>query len=104
MVAPEVQPAATEKPPVLRMRGIVKAFPGVKAQGVDVTLGPSEVLAVLGENGAGKSTLIKILSADYQRDAGEIELFGKPVHFRSPRQAMDAGIRVIYQELNNVPV
>ncbi len=104
MVTPEAQTAAPREPPVLRMRGIVKEFPGVRAlQGVDLTLGQGEVLAVLGENGAGKSTLIKILSADYERDSGEIELFGKPVQFRTPKQAMDAGIRVIYQELNNVP-
>src|ERR1700704_1720710 len=104
MVTPEAQTATPREPPVLHMRGIVKAFPGVRAlQGVDLTLGRGEVLAVLGENGAGKSTLIKILSADYERDSGEIELFGKPVQFRTPKQAMDAGIRVIYQELNNVP-
>jgi ribose transport system ATP-binding protein len=86
------------------MRGIVKTFPGVRAlDGVDLDLKHGEVLAVLGENGAGKSTLMKILSGDYQRDAGEILIEGKPANLDSPREALASGIAMIYQELNSVP-
>jgi ABC-type sugar transport system ATPase subunit len=86
------------------MRGIVKTFPGVKAlDGVDLDLRHGEVLAVLGENGAGKSTLMKILSGDYQRDAGEVLIEGAPVRLDGPGDALAAGIAMIYQELNSVP-
>ena len=62
----------------MRMSGIMKEFPGVKAlDDVKLELYSGEVLALLGENGAGKSTLMKILSGVYQRDDGEIVLFGK---------------------------
>ncbi|MEZ4771084.1 MAG: sugar ABC transporter ATP-binding protein [Caldilineales bacterium] len=64
---------------------------------------PGEVHALVGENGAGKSTLMKIVSGVYQADAGEISFKGQPVAFRNPRQAQDAGIVTIYQELNLVP-
>jgi len=88
----------------LAMQGISKSFSGVKVlHEVDLTLYQGEVLALLGENGAGKSTLMKILNGDYRKDGGRIELFGQEVDFRTPRQAMDAGVRVIYQELNSVP-
>ena len=89
---------------VLEMRGIRKAFPGVIAlDGVDLTLQRGEVHMLLGENGAGKSTLMKILSGAYRKDSGEILVNGRPVDIASPRQALDLGIRVIYQELNLVP-
>ena len=90
--------------PVLEMRGIRKAFPGVVAlAGVDLTLLPGEVHMLLGENGAGKSTLMKILSGAYRKDAGEIRIHNRIVEIGSPRHALDLGIRVIYQELNLVP-
>ena len=96
--------AATEGPPVLEMRGIRKTFPGVIAlAGVDLTLRSGEVHMLLGENGAGKSTLMKVLSGAYRKDDGEIRVGGRPVDIASPRQALDLGIRVIYQELNLVP-
>jgi len=89
---------------LLEMRGITKAFPGVKAlTDVDFDVRPGEVHALVGENGAGKSTLMKILAGVYERDAGEVWLKGKPVHFTNPRQAQLAGIVTIYQELNQVP-
>jgi ribose transport system ATP-binding protein len=90
--------------PVLEMRGIRKAFPGVVAlDGVDLALRAGEVHMLLGENGAGKSTLMKILSGAYRKDAGEILISGAPVEISSPRDALSLGIRVIYQELNLVP-
>ena len=93
-----------DRPPVLEMRGIRKAFPGVVAlDNVDLTLDAGDVHMLLGENGAGKSTLMKILSGAYRKDAGEIRLNGQPVEIGSPRDARDLGIRVIYQELNLVP-
>jgi ribose transport system ATP-binding protein len=91
-------------PPVLEMRGIRKAFPGVVAlDGVDLTLEAGAVHMLLGENGAGKSTLMKILSGAYTKDAGDIRINGRAVEIRSPRDALALGIRVIYQELNLVP-
>ena len=90
--------------PLLAMHGIRKSFSGVEVlHGVDLTLRRGEVLALLGENGAGKSTLIKILNGDYIKDSGEILLDGTAVEFKSPRDAEDAGIKVIYQELNYAP-
>src|SRR5688500_4144757 len=89
--------------PVLEMRGIRKAFPGVIAlDGVDLTLNSGEVHMLLGENGAGKSTLMKILSGAYRKDSGEIRIDGAPVDIKDPRHALQLGIRVIYQELNLV--
>jgi len=94
----------TAEPPVLEMRGIRKAFPGVVAlDGVDLTLHAGEVHMLLGENGAGKSTLMKILSGAYRKDAGEIRVLGRDVDIQGPRDALALGIRVIYQELNLVP-
>ena len=94
----------TGSQPVLEMRGIQKAFPGVVAlDGVNLTLHAGEVHMLLGENGAGKSTLMKILSGAYRKDAGAIRLGGEPVEIESPRDALARGIRLIYQELNLVP-
>jgi ribose transport system ATP-binding protein len=91
-------------PPVLQMRGIRKAFPGVVAlDGVDFDLRAGEVHVLLGENGAGKSTLMKILSGAYTKDAGDILLDGAPVSIGSPRDAQALGIATIYQELSLVP-
>jgi ABC-type sugar transport system ATPase subunit len=90
-----------ENSPVLQMRGIRKAFPGVQAlDGVDLEVRSGEVMALVGENGAGKSTLIKILSGAYTADAGEILIKDQPVKIESPKQARDYGVSVIYQELN----
>jgi len=87
--------------PILRAKGLVKRFSGVTAlAGVDVELAGGEVHALVGENGAGKSTLIKILTGAYWRDAGEMELEGRAVDFRSPKEAQAAGVVAVYQEVN----
>jgi ribose transport system ATP-binding protein len=86
------------------MKKITKRFPGVLAlDEVDLELYEGEVLALLGENGAGKSTLLKILSGAYQKDDGTVIINGQRREFRSPKEASNAGISVIYQELNYVP-
>jgi ribose transport system ATP-binding protein len=88
---------------MLEARGIVKRYPGVTALGgVDFSVGPGEVVALLGENGAGKSTMIKTLGGLQQPDEGEILLDGKPVRIGSAAQATELGIGVIHQELNNL--
>jgi ribose transport system ATP-binding protein len=85
------------------MRQITKRFPGVLAlDQVNFELRPGEVHVLLGENGAGKSTLIKILSGAYSADEGEIYVNGKKVDINSPQDALDRGLRFIYQELNLV--
>ena len=91
----------SEESPLLRMRGVTKRFSGVTAlAGVDLTLERGEVHALVGENGAGKSTLIKIMTGAYARDGGTIELEGRPVDFRTPKDAQATGVVAVYQEVN----
>lgn len=98
-----MSPAAPGGQPILQMRGIVKAFPGVQAlAGVHFDVLPGEVHALIGENGAGKSTLIRILGGVDQPDGGEIILRGQPVSIPTPRRARELGIAIIHQELNQV--
>jgi fructose transport system ATP-binding protein len=90
--------------PILEARGLVKRYGHVVAlNGADFELYPGEILAIIGDNGAGKSTLIKALSGALQPDEGEIQLDGDRVHFRSPRDARDAGIETVYQDLAVAP-
>ncbi|WP_026733997.1 sugar ABC transporter ATP-binding protein [Fischerella sp. PCC 9605] len=90
--------------PVLEMRGITKRFHGVPAlQNVDLTIYSGEIHALMGENGAGKSTLMKILAGAYIADEGEIRINGQPVKITDPGMARQAGINLIYQELNVAP-
>ncbi|SET03206.1 sugar ABC transporter ATP-binding protein [Thorsellia anophelis] len=90
--------------PLLQLKNIRKSFPGVKAlDGVDLTLQSGEIHALLGENGAGKSTLMKILSGIYQPDEGEIILNGDTQKFKNYRNAISAGIGIIFQEFSLIP-
>lgn len=86
---------------ILTMKGIDKSFPGVRAlSGVDFEVRSGEVHALMGENGAGKSTLMKVLTGIYTRDAGTITFCGKEVVVHNPREAQQAGIVIVHQELN----
>ena len=90
-----------EQPALLEMRGITKEFPGVKAlDGVSLTVRPGTVHALMGENGAGKSTLMKCLFGIYAKDSGTITLEGKEVNFKSSKEAMENGVAMVHQELN----
>ena len=90
--------------PMLSMRGITKRFPGVLSlDKVDLDLSPGEVLALVGENGAGKSTLLKVLSGAYKRDEGSIRFDGEELPEYGPKDAIDLGVSIIYQELDNFP-
>src|SRR5687767_12415492 len=85
---------------VLRATGLHKRYGRVVAlNNADFELRRNEILAVIGDNGAGKSTLIKAISGAVIPDEGEISLEGKPVHFKSPMDARDAGIETVYQNL-----
>jgi ABC-type sugar transport system ATPase subunit len=87
---------------LLEVRGLCKAFPGVRAlDGVNFAIRPGEVVGLLGENGAGKSTLVKTLAGVYRPDAGEILYQGRRARFTGIRQAQEAGVTLIFQELNN---
>jgi len=89
---------------LLEMRGITKAFPGVKAlSDVELVVGRGEVHAVMGENGAGKSTLIKVLTGVYPRDAGMVVFCGKTISPAAPIEAEALGISTVYQEVNLIP-
>ncbi len=86
---------------IVSMKDICKSFPGVKAlDHVNFELRSGEVMALLGENGAGKSTLMKVLSGVYTRDSGTMEIFGKEYGDLTPKQAQEAGVAIIHQELN----
>jgi fructose transport system ATP-binding protein len=86
--------------PILTARGLVKRYGRVTAlDHADFDLHPGEILAVIGDNGAGKTSLIKALTGAITPDHGEITLDGKPIHFRSPMDARQAGIETVYQNL-----
>ena len=86
---------------LLEMTGIHKRFHGVHAlKGVNFQLRSGEVHALMGENGAGKSTLMKVFTGIHKRDEGEIVLYGEPVNFSTIKEAQDAGVSMIHQELN----
>ena len=89
---------------MLEFRKVEKSFPGVRAlKGVDFQVGRGEIIGLVGENGAGKSTLMKVLYGSYQHDGGEILIDGKATRFASPRDAMIAGIGMVFQEQSLLP-
>jgi len=91
-------------PGSLKIRNVSKAFPNVQAlDDVSLEIRPGEILAFIGENGAGKSTLLKIINGDYQADSGTLTIDGEELDFSNPKEAHEAGIRVIYQEPEIVP-
>lgn len=86
---------------VLEFVNLTKKFPGVIAlDNVSFSIGEREILGLVGENGAGKSTLLKTLAGVYVDYEGEFRIDGKAVRFNHPKEALEAGISVIYQELN----
>ncbi|MBN1469477.1 MAG: galactose/methyl galactoside ABC transporter ATP-binding protein MglA [Fusobacteriaceae bacterium] len=88
---------------LLQMTNISKEFPGVKAlDNVSLTVRRGTVHALMGENGAGKSTLMKCLFGIYKRDSGEILLEGKPIEFTNAKEALENGVSMVHQELNQV--
>jgi simple sugar transport system ATP-binding protein len=91
--------------PLMEVRDIGKSYGSVIAlREVSAVVNPGEVTCVLGDNGAGKSTLIKILAGVHQHDSGEFLVAGEPVRFDSPRDALEAGIATVYQDLAVVPL
>ncbi|WP_416961034.1 ATP-binding cassette domain-containing protein [Streptomyces sp. Agncl-13] len=98
-------PATGSTAPVVELQNTGKSYGNVRAlHGVDLAVRPGQVTCVLGDNGAGKSTLIKIISGMHQHTEGEFLVDGEPVHFTTPRQALDKGIATVYQDLATVPL
>lgn len=86
---------------LLKMEGITKSFPGVKAlDGVSLSVRAGTVHALMGENGAGKSTLMKCLFGVYSKDSGRIFLDGKEISFKNSKEALENGVAMVHQELN----
>ena len=105
--APPSGPVAADTPPdyLLQLENVSKFFgPVIALSGVTLRLARGEVHCLLGDNGAGKSTLIKTLSGCFPPDQGEYLVDGRPVRFGSPREALDAGIATVYQDLALVPL
>ncbi|WP_234360648.1 ATP-binding cassette domain-containing protein [Streptomyces europaeiscabiei] len=102
-----VQDAAVpgQDTPIVELRDAGKSYGNIRAlHGVNLTVHPGRVTCVLGDNGAGKSTLIKIVSGLHQHTEGEFVIDGRPVRFSTPREALDAGIATVYQDLATVPL
>jgi len=89
--------------PAMALRGVTVNFGSVRAlQDIDVEVWPGQVHCLLGDNGAGKSTLIKVLSGVHRPSKGEILVDGRPVSFRSPRDAQDYGVSTVFQDLGMI--
>lgn len=97
--------AGTTAAPILEVRGLGKSYGSVIAlHDISTSVGAGEVLCVLGDNGAGKSTLLKVLAGVHPHSTGELLLDGRAIRFTGPRQALDAGIATVYQDLAVVPL
>ena len=93
--------STTTQEPLLKMQGVCKYFPGVKAlDNVSIEVYPGQVMGLVGENGAGKSTLMKILSGVYQKDAGTVVFNGETIESTTPVESLKRGLSIIYQELS----
>ena len=93
-----------EKSPFLEIKGLSKSFPGTVAlDDVSLKVNRGEIHVLMGENGAGKSTLMKILAGIYQKDSGHILINSQPVEIKNERHALQLGIAMVHQELNNFP-
>jgi len=103
--ASEQRGRSKERTPLLETRSIGKTYGSIVAlRDVSTSVHAGEVTCVLGDNGAGKSTFIKILSGAHEHTSGELLVDGKPRRFASPREALDAGIATVYQDLAVVPL
>ncbi|MFI5550188.1 ATP-binding cassette domain-containing protein [Streptomyces sp. NPDC051738] len=97
--------ASQDDSTVVELRNAGKAYGNIRAlHGVSLAVHPGKVTCVLGDNGAGKSTLIKIISGLHQHTEGEFLVDNAPVRFSTPREALDAGIATVYQDLATVPL
>ncbi|WP_110643935.1 ATP-binding cassette domain-containing protein [Salinicola sp. CPA57] len=95
----------TSQTPMIEMRHVGKRFGSVVAlRDISMKVCSGEVMCLLGDNGAGKSTLIKTLSGVYKTTEGEMLVNGKPVRFRNPAAALDAGIATVFQDLAMIPL
>ena len=98
------RPSELANPARLSMLGITKRFGGTPAlDEVDFEVAAGEIHALVGQNGAGKSTLMKIVAGDYTPDSGTVMIDGNKVEIRNPRQGLDAGVGIVYQELSLLP-
>jgi simple sugar transport system ATP-binding protein len=89
--------------PAMELRGVSVSFGSVRAlQDIDIKVYPGEVHCLLGDNGAGKSTLIKVLSGVHRPTRGEIRVDGRPVSFKSPREAQELGVATVFQDLGMI--
>jgi simple sugar transport system ATP-binding protein len=103
--AAPVDASGADRPPLLEARDISKYFGAVVAlEGVSLEVRAGEINCLLGDNGAGKSTLIKTLSGVHPPDEGTLAIDGEPVTFGSPRDALNAGIATVYQDLSVMPL
>ncbi len=104
-IAEHAHAVRKDGPPIVQMEGVGKAYGPIRAlEGINLTVREGEVACVLGDNGAGKSTLIKIIAGLHPHTEGQLLIDGKDTHFSSPREALDAGIATVYQDLAVVPL